>query len=44
MIIGFKLYRKNIVCSKLNAIFKAVKMNFGSEGAWVSFHTAIFQS
>jgi len=32
-------------CSKLNAIFKVVKMNFGSEvGAWVSFHTDILLS
>jgi len=40
---GFKLYRKK--CSKLNAIFKVVKMNFSSKlGAWVSFHIAILQS
>jgi len=32
-------------CSKLNAILKVVGMNSGSKfGAWVSFHTAIFQS
>jgi len=43
MIIGLILHQKN--CSKLNAIFKVVKMNFGSKfGAWVSFHTAILQS
>jgi len=39
MIIGLKLHRKNIPCSKLNAIFKVVKMNFGSKfGAWVPFY------
>jgi len=31
-------------CSNLNAIFKVVKMNFGSDfEAWASFHTAILQ-
>jgi len=41
----FKLYRKKIFFSKLNTIFKVVKMNFGSQfGAWVSFHTVISQS
>jgi len=46
MITGFKLYQeKKVFCLKLNAIFKVVKMNFGSKfGAWVSFHTAILQS
>jgi len=45
MIIGFKLYRKNIFGLRLNAIFEIVKMNFGSKsGAWVSFHIAILQS
>jgi len=30
--------------SKLNAIFKGVKINFGCKfGDWVSFHTAILQ-
>jgi len=45
MIICFKLQyiEKKIFCSKLNAIFKVVKMNVGSKfGAWVS--TAILQS
>jgi len=32
-------------CQKLNAIFKLIKIDFGSMiGAWVSFHTVIFQS
>jgi len=45
MIIGLKLYRNNIFCLELNAIFKVEKMNFGSKfGAWVSFHTAMLQS
>jgi len=36
---------KNSFCSKLNAIFEAVKMDFGTKfGAWVSFHTAVLQS
>jgi len=40
---GIKFYRKNR--SKLNAIFKVVKMNFGCKGgAKVSFHTAILLS
>jgi len=43
MIIGLKLYQKNIL--KLKAIYKEVKMNFGSKfGALVSCHTAILQS
>jgi len=42
---GFKLCRKNFFCSKWNAIFNAVRINFGSKfGAWVSFHAAIMQS
>jgi len=49
MIFVFKLYRKKnsfkFLNLKSNAIFKVVKMNFGSKfGAWVSFHTAILQS
>jgi len=36
---------KKKFCSKLDAIFKIVKVNFGSKfEAWVSFHTAILQS
>jgi len=45
MIIGLNLYRENIFCSKSNAIFKVVKMNFGSKfEARAFFHAAILQS
>jgi len=44
MIIRFKLNRKNVFGSELNAIFKVLKMNNGSKfGARVSFHTTILQ-
>jgi len=39
MITGFKLSKK-----KLDAIFKVVKMSFGSRFLGISFHTAILQS
>ena len=43
-ITGLKIYRKNF-CSKLNVIFKAVKMNSGGKfGSWVSFYTTTFKS
>jgi len=45
VIFGFKFYRKKYFCSKFTAIFKSVKINFGSKfGAWVSFQTDILQS
>jgi len=43
-IINFKLHQ-NFFSSKLNFIFKVVKIKFGRKfGAWVSFHTATLQS
>jgi len=45
IIIGFKLNRKTYFCSKLNAIFKIVSMNFGGKfEGWVSYHSAVSQS
>jgi len=37
MIIGFKLYRNNFSCSKLNATFKVVEVNFGSKSCNFSY-------
>jgi len=45
MMFGFNYIEKKINCSKLNAIFIVVIMNFSCKfGAWVNFHAAILQS